>query len=103
VIHSLTANFGQFGFWILSVRALFISFFDERMFSRWIVTNITSARRNVALPHDSHSLRTVLTELSRLLIMVVVDILFYSITFILFINSLFREISGSHGGEYEDD
>jgi hypothetical protein len=41
VIHSLTANIGHFG---STVTALFISFFDGRMFSRWIVTTITSAR-----------------------------------------------------------
>jgi hypothetical protein len=45
VIHSLTANIGQFGFWILStVTVLLISFFEGQMFSRWIVMNITSAR-----------------------------------------------------------
>jgi hypothetical protein len=43
VIHSLTANIGH-------VHALLISFFDGRMFSRWILTNI-------ALPQNSHSLR----------------------------------------------
>jgi hypothetical protein len=40
VIHGLTANIGQFG---NIVTALLIYFFDGRMFSRWIVTNITSA------------------------------------------------------------
>jgi hypothetical protein len=30
-------------YYISSIRALFISFFEGRMFSRWIVTNITSA------------------------------------------------------------
>jgi hypothetical protein len=45
VIHSLTANNGQFGFWKVSVAtALLISFFEGRMFSSWIVMNITSAR-----------------------------------------------------------
>jgi hypothetical protein len=40
VIHSLTANIGQ----IVKVQtALFISFFEGRIFSRWIVTNISSA------------------------------------------------------------
>jgi hypothetical protein len=42
VIHSLTANIGQFKHYKLT--ALFISFFERRMFSRWIVTNITTAR-----------------------------------------------------------
>jgi hypothetical protein len=37
VIHSLTENIGH-------VHVLFISFFEWRMFSRWIVTDITSAR-----------------------------------------------------------
>jgi hypothetical protein len=37
MIQGLTAN-------IRHVHALFISFFDGRMVSRWIVTNITSAR-----------------------------------------------------------
>jgi hypothetical protein len=37
---TLTANIGQFKY----VTALFISFFEGRMFSRWIVTNITSTR-----------------------------------------------------------
>jgi hypothetical protein len=37
VIYSLIANFGY-------VDALFISFFEGRMFSRGIVTKITSAR-----------------------------------------------------------
>jgi hypothetical protein len=41
VILSLTANIGQFG---RIVRALSISFFVGRMFSRWIITNNTSAR-----------------------------------------------------------
>jgi hypothetical protein len=41
VIHSLTANTGQFG---SIVRVLFISFFEWRMLSHWIVTNISSAR-----------------------------------------------------------
>jgi hypothetical protein len=40
-MHSLTANIGQFG---SIVTALFIYFFEGRIFSRWIVTNITSAR-----------------------------------------------------------
>jgi hypothetical protein len=38
VIRSLIENIGQF------VTALFISFFEGRMFSRWIVTNITIVR-----------------------------------------------------------
>jgi hypothetical protein len=38
MIHSLTANIGQF------VTALFISFLEGRMFLLWIVTNITFAR-----------------------------------------------------------
>jgi hypothetical protein len=38
LIHSLTANMGQFG---SIVTALFISFFDGQMFSLWIVTNFT--------------------------------------------------------------
>jgi hypothetical protein len=37
VIHSLTANIGH-------IHALFMSYFEGRMFSRWIVTNIISAR-----------------------------------------------------------
>jgi hypothetical protein len=37
VNHSLTAN-------IAHVHALFIYFLEGRMFSRWIVTNITCAR-----------------------------------------------------------
>jgi hypothetical protein len=37
VIHSVNANIGH-------VHALFISLFEGRMISRWIVTNITSAR-----------------------------------------------------------
>jgi hypothetical protein len=48
VIHSLTAKIGH-------VHDLLISFFEGRMISRWIVTNIRS--RNIALPQDSHSLR----------------------------------------------
>jgi hypothetical protein len=44
VIHSLTAKNGQFG---SIVTALFISFFEGQMFSRWIVTNITSAGRTL--------------------------------------------------------
>jgi hypothetical protein len=36
MIRSLTTNIGRY--------ALIISFFEGRMFSRWIVTNITSAR-----------------------------------------------------------
>jgi hypothetical protein len=40
VIHNLTANIGH-------VHALFISFFEGRMFSRWIVTNITFARETL--------------------------------------------------------
>jgi hypothetical protein len=39
VIHKLTANIGQFGF----CDSLVISFFEGRMFSHWIVTNITCA------------------------------------------------------------
>jgi hypothetical protein len=37
VIQSLTANIGH-------VHALFMSYFEGRMFSRWIVTTITYAR-----------------------------------------------------------
>jgi hypothetical protein len=44
VIHSLTAYIGQFG---SIVTALFIYFFEGRMFSRCIVTKITSARGTV--------------------------------------------------------
>jgi hypothetical protein len=44
VIHSLTANIGQFGLIKNVVTILFISFFEGRMFSRWIVANINSAR-----------------------------------------------------------
>jgi hypothetical protein len=40
VIHSLTANIGH-------VHALFISLFEGRMFSRWIVTSITSVHGTV--------------------------------------------------------
>jgi hypothetical protein len=40
VTHSLTANILQFR---SIVTALLISFFEGRMFSRWILTNITSA------------------------------------------------------------
>jgi hypothetical protein len=40
VIHSLTANIGQFGLHCNSL----VHFFEGRMFSRWIVTHITSAR-----------------------------------------------------------
>jgi hypothetical protein len=40
-IYSLTADIGQFG---SIVTALFISFFEGRMFSRWIATNTTTAR-----------------------------------------------------------
>jgi hypothetical protein len=40
VIYSLTANIGQFK----RCNSLFISFFEGQMFSRWIVTNVTSAR-----------------------------------------------------------
>jgi hypothetical protein len=45
-IHSLSANIGQYKH-CNSVTALFISLFEWRMFSRWIVTNITSARGTV--------------------------------------------------------
>jgi hypothetical protein len=38
------------------VTALFTSFFEGRMFSRWIVTNIIRSQ-NLALQQDSHSLR----------------------------------------------
>jgi hypothetical protein len=38
VFHSLTANIGTI------VKTLFIYFFEGRFFSRWTVTNITSAR-----------------------------------------------------------
>jgi hypothetical protein len=41
MIHSLTANIGQFG---IIVTALFISFSDGQIFYRWIATNITFAR-----------------------------------------------------------
>jgi hypothetical protein len=41
VTHSLTANIGQF---VSIVTALFVSFVEGRIFSRWIVTNINSAR-----------------------------------------------------------
>jgi hypothetical protein len=44
VIHSLTANIGQFG---LHCNSLVHFFLWGRMFSRWIVTNITSARGTV--------------------------------------------------------
>jgi hypothetical protein len=44
VIHSLTANIGQFGRF---VTALYLSFSEGRMFSRWIVKNINSARGTV--------------------------------------------------------
>jgi hypothetical protein len=55
VIHSLTANIGQFGIHCNK----FISFFDGRMFSRWMVTNITSVRgtmhyRKVRIPCGEH-------------------------------------------------
>jgi hypothetical protein len=46
MIHSVTANIWQFGFWREIVTALFISLFKGRMFSR-----LTS----LALPQDSHS------------------------------------------------
>jgi hypothetical protein len=39
-MHTLTANIGN-------VHALSICFFEGRMFSGWIVTNITSARGNL--------------------------------------------------------
>jgi hypothetical protein len=65
VIHSLTANIGQFR---SIVKTFFISFFEGRMFSRWIVTNITSARGTLHC-RKTHSLRgsarglwTVVTE-----------------------------------------
>jgi hypothetical protein len=41
VFHSLTANTQNFG---SIVTALFISFYEGQIFSRWIVTKITSAR-----------------------------------------------------------
>jgi hypothetical protein len=41
VIQNLTANIRQFG---SIITTLFISFFERRMLSRWIVTNITSSR-----------------------------------------------------------
>jgi hypothetical protein len=51
VIHSLTASIGH-------VHALFISSFERRVFSRWIVTNIrpTSARGTLHC-RKTHSLR----------------------------------------------
>jgi hypothetical protein len=52
VIHSLTANIGKFG--SIVTTALLISFFEGRMFSRWIVTNSTSARGPV------HCLKTLI-------------------------------------------
>jgi hypothetical protein len=39
VIRSVTANIGKFG----SIVTAFVHFFKGRMFSRWIVTNVTSA------------------------------------------------------------
>jgi hypothetical protein len=44
VIHSLTANIGQFG---NIVTALFIYLFEGRMFSLRMVTNLTSARETL--------------------------------------------------------
>jgi hypothetical protein len=44
LIHSLTANIRQFG---SIVTALFMSFFERRMFSCSIVKKITSARRTL--------------------------------------------------------
>jgi hypothetical protein len=44
VIHSPIANIGQFG---SIVTALFLSFFEGRLFSRWIVTNTISARETL--------------------------------------------------------
>jgi hypothetical protein len=55
VTYSLTSNIGHFGFWRVSVRALYISFFEGQMFSRWIVTNITSARGTLHC-HKTHIL-----------------------------------------------
>jgi hypothetical protein len=43
VIHSLTANIGQFKRCKSHVHLFFIFFVEGRMCSRWIVTNITSA------------------------------------------------------------
>jgi hypothetical protein len=42
MIHSLTANIGQ-----LKHCNSLVHLFEGRMFSRWIVTNITSARENL--------------------------------------------------------
>jgi hypothetical protein len=53
LIHNLTANIRQFG---SIVTALYISFFEGQMFSRWIVANITSARGTLHC-RKTHSLR----------------------------------------------
>jgi hypothetical protein len=62
VIHSLTANIGKLEIIINVVTALFISVFEGRMFSRWIVTNITSALGTMHSLGGSTDLWTSLAE-----------------------------------------